>query len=261
MAVINFLLRTLLNLLVLVLVLALCLVGLLVWSAPKFGPKVIDWWVEGKTGYSVTIEKLDLKLFSGSANVEGIVLMNPPYYQNKNFLQIREISVQVEPRSFYKERIVFDHVFVDLDKFIWEKNAQGSINVVEFFDKFKKEKGASLVKKAIAGEGIDQGVRGGHRDYIIKKLVIKIGEIDVIGFPLENDTQSFVLNYNKEFTDVNNMEAVVDQMVEDLKVKGVMRLMQDSLNSGLASKLKNKVDEKIQKNIEKVFRFLKKASK
>src|SRR5436190_22580098 len=101
---IKFLLKTLLSLLILVFIFAVCILGVMIWSAPKLAPKAVDYWIEGKTGFSVTMGEVDLKVFSGKLEIDDIDLMNPPYFQNKNFLQVEEVSIKMEPRSIYRNK-------------------------------------------------------------------------------------------------------------------------------------------------------------
>lgn len=164
--------------LVLVFVLAVCVVGLVIWGFPKFAPKGMDSWIENRTGFSANINAVDLKIFSGSLDVEGVILANPPYYQNKNFMQIKQILVKLEPRSVYGDRLVFDHILIDIDRITWVKNAQGSINIIEFFDKLMKKDRSRSVDRLVAeseAKSEDVHLKDGHDDYIIKKLAIKVG--------------------------------------------------------------------------------------
>lgn len=263
MAVVRFLLKTLLSFIILVVLLVICGIGLAIWSFPKLAPKGIDSWIEGRTGFSATVNSVNLKVFSGKLDIEGVTLVNPPYYQNKNFMQINEFLVQMEPRSLLRDRVVFEYVIVDIDRITWVKNGQGTINVIEFFDKIGKKRKSS---KRVVVEGGEEhkdstGARSG-RDYIIKKLVVKVGEIDMVGFVSENDAQSFPLNFNQEFTDVTDVEAIVHQLVADFTANGALNLAQSLLGLPSASgALGSKVVDGVQKGVEKVFRLLQNATK
>lgn len=269
MAVIQFLLKTLFSVMVLVLILVVCAVGLAVWSIPKFAPKLLESWIESRTGFSASVNTVNLKIFSGSLDIEGMALINPPYYQSKNFMQIKQISVQIEPKSlFWRRTKVYDDVSVDIDRITWVKNAQGSINIVEFLDKLRKKGGTpstteSNVDSGKAGlEKTKERKQDSRGRYIIKKLTIKVGGIDLVGFPSENDSQSFAVNYTKEFTDITDLESIVHQVIADFSVEGVFNLARDALGLPLdPGALGSKVTDKIQKGVEKAFRFLQKVTK
>ncbi len=261
----KFLLKTLLGLVVLVFVLAVCAVGLVIWGFPKLAPKVIDSWIENRTGFSSNINSVDLKIFSGSFDAEGITLVNPPYYQNKNFMQIKQIFVKFEPRSAYKHRAVFDYVLIDIDRITWVKNAQGSINLIEFFDKLTKKEKPSSVKKLAAearAKVKEFDLDDNEDDYIIKKLVIKVGGMDMVGFVSENDAHNFSIDYSKEFTDVTDVESIVQQLIADFSTNGALNLAQSLLGLPVeAGALKSKIMDGVQKGVEKAFRLLQKESK
>ena len=252
----KFLLKTLLNLLILLFILVICLLGLAIWSVPKLAPKAIDYWMESKTGFSTSINSVDLKLFSGSLNVEGIALLNPPYYQNKNFMQIKQIAVHLQPTSVYKDGIVFDSVFVDIERLTWVKNAQNSINVVEFLDKLRKKAGPSIAVAGVATSGTLVNKKPSDDDYLIKNLIVKVNAVDIVGFPSENDIQSFPVNYSKEFANVADIEDVMNQVIADFSAQGVLNLAQDLLNStALPEALGEKVTIELQKGVEKAFQI------
>lgn len=269
MAIVTFILKTLLGLLILVFVLMVCLLGLAIWSVPKWAPQAIDSWIESKTGFSSTVNSVDLKLFSGVLAIDGIALINPPYYQTENFMQLNQIAMQMQLNSLFKDRTVYDYVLIDIERITWVKNSQGSINVLEFVNKLRKKKKStsSIVEGETVSERQKDRTSFLNNNYIIKKLIIKVGTIDMVGLPFENDRKNFALEYSKEFVDVTDIESIIHQVIADFAQQGVVDLTLDVLGNGmekgvgkLLDKLNSKVTDKVQKGVEKVFSFLQKLS-
>lgn len=259
MAFIKYLLKTLFNLLILIFLFAICVIGLAIWSAPKLGPKVVDVWLEGKTGFSATVNDVDLKIFSGSLNIENIALINPPYYQTDSFVQIKQFFSQVQLTSLFKKQVVFNQVLLDIDRLTWARNAQNSINILEFRNDFSKNR---RHHPQIGTNNTQEENNSSSSKYLIKKLVVRLGAVDVVGFPNENDSQSFPVNYTHEFTYVTDLDIVARQIGEDLAKQGISVLAQGLFTAPIAQEaIINKVNKEVQKNIEKAFRYLKKMVK
>lgn len=253
--------KTLLGFIVLLFIFVVCVLGLAVWIFPKMAPKVVDSWVEGRTGFSVVMGEVDLRVFVGSLKIDGVTVINPPYYQSANFIQIKQLSLQMEPKSVFYDRVVFDHIFLEIERITCVRNGAGSINVKEFFDRLKKKKNPHLIGENV---GVDEVKRQHSLDkgFIIKKLVIRINNIDMVGFLGENEVQNFALNYNEEFVDVTDLEVVIKQIVETMKNRGIVDIADKLIErSGIKEEIKEKIMGKVQKEAERAFRRLKKLIK
>lgn len=273
MGLIKFLFKAIFNLLILAIFLTACAVGLAIWSAPKFAPKILDTWLEGKTGFSVTVNKVDVKAFSGSAAVHGMTLLNPSSYQNRNFIQLNELSSKVHLTSLYKDRIVIDHVVIDIGKVSWVRNKEGLINIVDFANSFKSDESVPALSSQPQVTSSKPKQPKAKKTFIIKKLVIRLGELDVVGFPKGSTTvQSFSVNYNKEFTDVTDLESLAEQIGKDLSGYGIAVFAQGlftvpietvikSVEEVVQGTLNNKATKEIERGVKKIFGSLKKLAK
>lgn len=271
MGILRFLLKAIMNFLIVVLLLAICIVGLAIWSFPKLAPKAIDNWIEGKTGFSTVINEFDVKLFSGIASINGMRLLNPPYYQRKQFIDIRQIEAKVVLGSLYKEELVVDYLVIDVEKITWVEDKNGNINIIEFANSFKK-KGEDSTNESSNDSQVDPRKRvSNKRRFIIKKFIVKLGQLDVVGFPDGGDTvQNFAINYNKEFVDVRDFKSVAKEIRKDMTIYGIGTFaskllttpMQDTINSGVeavGAKVNDKITKEIQRGVNKILKSLKKS--
>ena len=273
MGILKFLLKAVLNLFVLVVLLMACVVGLAVWSAPKMGPKVIDTWIESNTPFSATVGAFDLKLFAGSAEIKELKLFNPPYYQNKNFLDIKEISLKLNLRSLYADEIIIDYLLVDIDKVTWVQGKDGSVNLVEFGNSFKSKEGVpgDIVTSGDSGEE-GQVTSNKRKKFVIKKLVVRLGKLDVVGFPDGGDSvQSFSVNYSREFNDVRDLDAIGKAVSADLTSYGIavlakglfelpFKIVVNTVEGVVDTTLNGKITNEVQGGVNKVFKSLKKIT-
>lgn len=260
MAFLKFLFKTLFYLFLLILLFSLCILGLSVWIAPKLAPKFIDTWMEGKTGFSTSIQKMELNFFPHTINLENITLINPPYYQNKNFMQIKQLLIQAPISSIWKTQKTFDSIHINIDKLTLVRTPENSINLLEFANSFRKH---SLYLPQ--NQNIDSPDNPDlppnestqpQSKYLIKKLIIQLSSINTIGFTNADESQTFTVDYYREFTDVTDIEDVAKQTIVDLANHSINNLAQDL--GPIAEKIVSpKIKKKIRKAIEKTFSSLK----
>lgn len=209
----------------------ICSFALGIWLVPKIFPKFFDAWLSGKTGFSTTMHKVDLKIFSSNIGIDDIKISNPPYYQNRNFVKLNKLSLKVQPTSWFKDTLIVDHLHLDIDKITLVYTSEKMLNVYEFYhelDKGFKNQTPSVTvetnEKATPSVGTKKlgGFFNAPNDFIVKKLVIKIGVVEVIGFPTsEVPPKTFLINYNKEFYDVSDFEALSEKIKNDLEKYGI----------------------------------------
>ena len=90
------------------LVTVLCGIGLFllvvallaVWSIGRFAPKILDASLSSRTGARLAVETNDTNLFAGRVSFSGLTITNPSRWQEREFLKIRRIGLEVETWSF-----------------------------------------------------------------------------------------------------------------------------------------------------------------
>lgn len=116
------LLRSLVVVVVLVIVTVVA-VGLSLDSAIKkgvetFGPQVAK--------VPVTLDKVSLSLFSGSAALRGLAVGNPEGYKTTNAISLGLASVAVSPGSIFSDKVVVKSIRIEAPKVTFEFGPGGS---------------------------------------------------------------------------------------------------------------------------------------
>ena len=265
MFLIRFLFKFVFSILLIGLILAVCVTGLIIWTAPKTMPKLIDEYLERKTGFTSSIDNLELKAMGGKLSMQGVTIYNPDSYEENIFFIADDIVFDVQPSTLIKDQIIADEVVIDLNNINIVRNKSNSINVVEFGRSFKSKKKSrsstdetGQIQTPPKAEKIKK-----KRSYLIKILTIKIKTATLHGFSESSKTLN--LNYSKTFTDVTDINTVISNLKSEFKALGVNMVIQDLANKATDGTLNNtpfkeKIDNKIDKaskGIKKLFAPLK----
>jgi len=64
-------------------------------------------------GVGVRVDRTNLKIFGGSLEFSGLVIDNPPQYQNRKFLQLADARVAVDVRSLLTDEVNIRQIKLD----------------------------------------------------------------------------------------------------------------------------------------------------
>jgi hypothetical protein len=82
-------------------VLFLILVGALgVWALGRFSPRLLDASLSGQSGAHLTVEDNQTNLFVGRIDYAGLVITNPSRWQEREFLRVKRLVLDVDPLTF-----------------------------------------------------------------------------------------------------------------------------------------------------------------
>jgi hypothetical protein len=81
----------------------LLLVGALgVWALGRFSPRLLDASLSGQSGAHLTVEDNQTNLFLGRIDYAGLVLTNPSRWQEREFLRVKRLVLDVDPLTFFE---------------------------------------------------------------------------------------------------------------------------------------------------------------
>jgi len=259
MFLIKFLFKTAIYLLLTAVLLIVCLGGLAVWLAPHYAPSIVTNYVESETGFGMSIKKLGLSALGGSAFVKGVYLENPSEYQDKHFVHLRELSGKLQLGSLLGDKIVVDEALMDLASVTVVKNSENQLNVNEFKKGFEDDSNtASVESDQSSSEPTDSPVVKKDREYLIKRLTVRLGSFSIVGIPDNTSAkQDYSINYEHVFTDVTDIQSVADQMEQELQKYGIQILL-----NGLLGKLnpQDVVKNLVNGNLDKLIHDSKRLS-
>jgi hypothetical protein len=76
-------------------------VGVLgIWALGRFSPRLLDASLSGQSGAHLTVEDNQTNLFLGRIDYAGLVITNPSRWQEREFLRVKRLVLDVDPLTF-----------------------------------------------------------------------------------------------------------------------------------------------------------------
>ncbi len=153
----------------------LVLVGALgVWALGRFSPRLLDASLSGQSGAHLTVEDNQTNLFLGRIDYAGLVITNPSRWQDREFLRIKRLVLDVDPLTFVEgggqvvneAELDLDHVnIVGKADFLTDNNAKDIGNGL-------KSSGSAPAPKTEPSTA--------PQPFLIKHLRVRVGRITVV---------------------------------------------------------------------------------
>ncbi len=153
----------------------LVLVGALgVWALGRFSPRLLDASLSGQSGAHLTVEDNQTNLFLGRIDYAGLVITNPSRWQDREFLRIKRLVLDVDPLTFVEgggqvvneAELDLDHVnIVGKADFLTDNNAKDIGNGL-------KSPGSAPAPKTEPSTA--------PQPFLIKHLRVRVGRITVV---------------------------------------------------------------------------------
>ena len=194
------------------------------WYVPFVVEKVIEY----KTGFSVHFGESHINLFTGKIDFMNIRVENPERFEEKGFVNVKELSLHIEPLSIVKKVFVCDQFILNVNEVDWVKTAQEEVNVNAFMQGLE---GAPKEEKAEAAPE-EKGPSKPLPEFLVKKLQIDLGTVNQYDYtksPVKHN--EYTMNFHFEVTDAHNMEEILKPLMSQLSKQGVSFLAQSMLES------------------------------
>jgi hypothetical protein len=148
------------------------LAALLVWSAGRFAPSLLDSALFSRSGSSLSAESNDSNLFAGRIALGGVRVTAASRWQERELIKAREARVVVDPFSFYGAgpRVIRElHLEVDELVIAGREDYLADNSLRDLILSYSSESPASAPPDAAA-----------TARFRIERLVIHVGRIRVI---------------------------------------------------------------------------------
>jgi len=153
----------------------LVLVGALgVWALGRFSPRLLDASLAGQSGAHLTVEDNQTNLFVGRVDYAGLVITNPSRWQEREFLRVKRLVLDVDPLTFVEGGgQVVNEAVLDIDRVT-------IVGKADFLsDNNAKDIGNGL-KGATTSPTPSTEPAKPAQPFLIKHLRVRIGRITVI---------------------------------------------------------------------------------
>lgn len=167
-----------------------------------------------RSGFTMTVEKQDIGVLSGSADLQGLKVENPERFAAKDFVRFNELKAKVEVAPLLKRQIIVDEIVVDLDSLAVVQNKDGEYNF------------AALQSSLLGGGAAGTGTKSSPMSippFTIKKFTLKIHQAKYFNFKTGDGKPTlYNLNYERTFENVSekNLTSVEVAIGTDLSGKG-----------------------------------------
>jgi len=71
-----------------------------VWALGRYSPRLLDASLSGQSGAHLTVEDNQTNLFVGRVDYAGLVITNPSRWQEREFLRVKRLVLDVDPLTF-----------------------------------------------------------------------------------------------------------------------------------------------------------------
>jgi len=228
-----------------------CLIGLYVLG--RTAPQILDSALKGKADSGFICESNQSNLILGKLDLQGVKIVSPERWKEKQFLSIKTIKCELNPLTFILGGSRhFKNVELDIDKIVLvgtrdymkDNNAQ---------DILKGLKSPQVEQKNEANASADPGDSQPKKPFKIDNLRLRVGQIIII-VEDANGTSETVVNNNfnfvfeaKDITEKNYQRLVSLPLGAKVLTKAATlapRLMMDITNKSIRQSITEKILEK-----------------
>lgn len=185
-----------------------------------FLSNILQYGITAKTGFPTRMGELSSNPLRGKLAVIDFHVENPASFSREAFLEIGRLHFKLSPASLFRERVVVEHIEVEIVQLTGIREAGGRINFEEF-------------RTAVEGVREDRNGTAG-KSFAINRLNLKIDRVLLVDYSGEGPERSseFEVNLDLSFEDVTSLRLVAPEVLRQLAAAGVP-LSRDSIFSTL----------------------------
>ena len=162
-----------------------------------FLPLVLTTQLRQRTGFDTTVRSLAVNPFTGTVEVRGLVLANPPTFPLRDFVEVREFYADVDMLSLWSERPVISTVVLDVASVTLVKRENGQTNAEAF---------QHNLTLAADGQPRPPSSRPPLR-FLIRRLKVRIDRLVIADHTTRLPTsREYHLGLNQNYTDVTELK-------------------------------------------------------
>lgn len=142
------------------------------------------------TGTTMNVSDIDVRLFDGKVQVQGVVMGNPEGFNTPSSFELGEILIEVDTGSILSDTIVVDRIFIDSPKITYELGLGGS-NIGKILEHVNSKIGGGEKGPESKPEPVED--KPGKK-IIIRDLMIKNAQVSLSSTLLKGESISPVIS-------------------------------------------------------------------
>jgi uncharacterized protein involved in outer membrane biogenesis len=171
--------------------------GALAWML--FLPLVFTTQVRQRTGFDITVQSLAVNPFTGTIELRGLVLANPPTFPVRDFVELRRFSAEVEVLTLFSARPVLATMALDVAKVTLVKRPAAETNAESFQRHLTQADDPPLPLPARPARG-----------FLIRRLEVRIDELVIADYSARIPAvQRYKLAFNQTYMDVTSVQGLL----------------------------------------------------
>ncbi|MDR2436446.1 MAG: hypothetical protein LBD33_04040 [Puniceicoccales bacterium] len=214
--------------LILVIILAVVLASGNFWL-----PRLAKWHIRSRSGFEANIGSSRGTLFRGRLDFRDFDVSNPKdTFKTSEFFSFNELVTDVNLKSLLTDTVVVDEIVVDIGNVTLVKNADGVYNCQLFLQNMfgvgqsnGKEANSASSDKDVSRKKFCKKLR-------ISRIVFAVKAVAIID-ESTGSTREYLLNYRREFSNVDDINAIVKPLMADLGKYGLGIFIQSTLDMAL----------------------------
>lgn len=176
--------------------------GALAWML--FLPAVVTAQIRQRTGFDATVTGLSCNAFTGRLAVRGLVMSNPASFPVRDFVELREFSMEAEVWSWMSDRPVIDALTADVRKVTLVRRPDGKSN-------------AEILQRALwgearpaTGEPAAGPVATPPRSWLIRRLALRFDRLVIADYSgVKPVVQEHVLGLDQRYENVTEAKQLL----------------------------------------------------
>jgi hypothetical protein len=170
-----------------------------------FLPLLLTKQLRRRSGFDAQVNRLAVNPFTGSIELQGFVLENPPTFPVLDFLELRQFRAHSTLSSLLSDHPVFDDMLIDVASITLVKRQDGITNASAFTENLQHD-----------GRGPGPDTPPKVRDVLVRKLDLRIDRLVIIDSSRKDGSpREYTLNIRQNYADVTRL----DQLFEPAMLK------------------------------------------
>jgi hypothetical protein len=158
--------------------------------------------IKSRTGFGVTIQRLHVNPFTGTAEIDGLHLTNPPgEFRTPGFVDLNALHATIALRTLlFGDQVVIESAALDLPAVTLVRRDAGPSNAVLFAQRLQGDPATATPPQPAPQPAPKPGAPAKPLNYLVKKLDINIGQLLITNEPASGEPTNYGYNINYKHT-------------------------------------------------------------